>query len=161
MIISHGGRPPRTQLDEDRLPLWHKLNLCTVVLLAMSSTTCRKNEHNLYPVTGKVFYKGAPAAGAAVFFYRQGGDPFHEQTVMGVVRDDGSFELVCGPWGKGAPCGDYEVAIEWKPVIDQHAGNPRRAADRLNGRYADRNHARLHATIEAKSNELLPFDLTD
>jgi hypothetical protein len=27
----------------------------------------------------------------------------NEHVIMGIVQDDGSFELVCGPLGKGAP----------------------------------------------------------
>lgn len=138
-----------------------KLIVLTAFSLALANTACSKNEHNLYPVLGKVFYNGAPAAGAAVFFYRQGASSLQEQMVMGVVRDDGSFELVCGPWGAGAPPGEYNVAIEWKPVVGQRGGNPQRAADRLNGRYADLNQLRLRATIDAKPTELPPFELTD
>lgn len=133
----------------------------TVVAVALATTGCSKNEHNLYPVSGKVLYDGLPAAGAAVFFYRQDANPLEEQMIMGVVRDDGSFELVCGPWGKGAPPGEYEVAIEWKPVVGLRGGNPTRSHDRLNGRYADLNHLRLHATICAKPNELPAFELTE
>lgn len=129
--------------------------------LLFASAGCGKNEHNLYPVAGKAFYKGAPAAGAAVFFHRRGAGAPDEQMVMGVVRDDGSFELVTGPWGKGAPPGEYDVSIEWKPVLGQRGGNPLRAADKLNGRYSDLNNIQLHATIGAKPNELPPFELTD
>lgn len=129
--------------------------------LALAHTSCAKNEHNLYPVSGRVTYNGAPASGAAVFFYRRGADMRNEQMIMGMVRDDGAFELVCGPWGRGAPPGEYDVAIEWKPVVGQRRGNPQRAADRLLGRYADPHHVRLHATVDAKPNELPPFELTD
>jgi hypothetical protein len=138
-----------------------RLLVFTAIALASSTTGCSKNEHNLYPVSGKVLYNGLPAAGAAVFFYRQGANPLEEQMVMGVGRDDGRFELVCGPWGKGAPPGEYDVAVEWKPIIGQRGGNPLRAPDRLNGRYSELNHLRLRATLEAKPNELPAFELTE
>jgi hypothetical protein len=132
-----------------------------VAVLALCGTSCGKNEHHLYPVSGKVTYKGSPAAGAAVFFNRQNRESLNEQLVMAVVQDDGSFELVCGPWGKGAPPGDYDVLIEWKPVVAQVNGNPQRGPDKLNGRYADPSRPLLHTSVEAKINELPPFDLTD
>jgi hypothetical protein len=128
--------------------------------LALCSTSCARNEHNIFPVSGKVTYDGAPAAGAAVFFTRQNRD-YKDHLVMGVVQDDGSFELVCGPWGKGAPPGEYDVLIEWRPVIGQRNGNPQRAPDKLKGRYADATRPLLHAVVEAKNNELMPFEVTD
>ncbi|HQU43371.1 MAG TPA: hypothetical protein PK867_11210 [Pirellulales bacterium] len=128
--------------------------------LALCGASCRNNEHHIYPVSGKAMYKGAPAAGAAVFFNRQGRD-LKEQLVMGIVKDDGSFELVCGPWGKGAAPGDYDVTVEWRAVVAQQNGNPQRGPDKLNGRYADATHPLLHATVGPKANVLAPFELTD
>jgi len=139
----------------------NKLLFFAGMLLALCCTSCRKNEHNLYPVSGKVRYKGAPAAGAAVFFNRQNRESLNEHLVMAVVQQDGSFELVCGPWGKGAPPGQYDVLIEWKPVVAQLNGNPQRGPDKLNGRYADASRPLLHATVEAKKNELPSFELSD
>ena len=34
--------------------------------------------------------------------------------IMGIVMQDGSFELSCGSLGKGAAAGEYDVVIEWK-----------------------------------------------
>lgn len=132
---------------------------CLMGVLALTSLSCGKN--NLYPVTGKVTYRGAPAAGATVFFYRQGADPLNEHLVMGIVQEDGSFELVCGPLGKGAPPGDYDVVIEWKAVSGQRGGQPHHGPDKLKGRYADPKHPRLHVTVKAEPNTLAPFELTD
>lgn len=141
----------------------NKYLVATVAALSLVGASCRKNEHGLYPVAGKVLYKGTPAAGAAVFFYRKDKDahPLREQMVMGVVRDDGAFELVCGPWGKGAPPGCYDVIVEWRPVVGQRNGNPLRASDKLNGRYGDLHHPALQAVVESRPNLLPPFELTD
>jgi hypothetical protein len=80
---------------------------------------------------------------------------------MGLVQEDGSFELVCGSLGKGAPPGEYDVAIEWKQVFGQGKGRPERGLDSLEGRYADPKHPRLQATIKAERNELATFMLTE
>jgi hypothetical protein len=79
---------------------------------------------------------------------------------MGIVQEDGSFELVCGSQGKGAPPGDYDVFIEWKRVLGQRKGGPQHSPDRLQGRYANRKRPLLHATVEARDNRLAPFELT-
>ena len=131
------------------------------IALTLSATSCRNRVENIYPVSGKVTYNGTPAAGAAIFFNRRGADYAKEHLVMGVVHDDGSFDLVCGPLGKGAPPGEYDVAVEWKPIIGQKNGNPQRGPDRFHGRYADAKHPILHATVEARPNDLPPFELTD
>jgi hypothetical protein len=115
----------------------------------------------LYPVSGKVTYRGGPAAGAAVFFCRRGADPFNEPTIMGVVRADGAFTLVCGARGDGAPAGEYDVLIEWKQNPPGGRGQMSQRPDRLKGRYADPKHPRFHAIVKAGANELPTFELTD
>jgi hypothetical protein len=133
------------------------------VLAMAAALTCIScgNQNNIYPVAGKVTYNGAPAPGAVVFFHRRGADSMNEHMVMGLVQEDGSFELVCGSLGKGAPPGEYDILIEWKPATGQQRGRPERRLDKLQGRYADRKNPLMHATIEAKANHLPPFDLTD
>jgi hypothetical protein len=127
--------------------------------LALISVSC--SQKKIYPVSGKVTYRGTPAAGAALFFHRHGGGPTNQHMIMGIVQEDGSFELVCGSLGKGAPPGEYDVLIEWKQVAGQGRGRPQRGPDKLNGRYADPKHPLLHATVDAKVTNLAPFELAD
>ena len=127
-----------------------------VALVAVCASCGRTT---IYPVSGKVTYKGSPASGAAVFFYRQGADSVNEPAIMGIVQDDGSFELVCGSLGKGAPAGDYDVVIEWKTAVSKGKGRPQRGPDKLKGRFADPKQPLLHAKVEAKTNELPAFEL--
>jgi hypothetical protein len=128
--------------------------------LALAIASCG-NKNNLYPVSGQVTYRGSPASGATVFFSRQGGDSMNEHLIMAIVQEDGSFELVCGSLGKGAPPGEYDVLIEWKQVSGQSKGRPQHGPDKLKGRYADAKHPRIHASIQAKRNDLAPFDIID
>ena len=126
--------------------------------LALACSSCGHSPE-LYPVTGKVLVKGAPAVGATVFLQRQGIDPMNEQTIMGIVREDGSFSLVCGPYGQGAPPGEYDVFIEWRHRAERAKGHM--GTDRLKGHYADRKHPLLHAVVKAEPTSLPTFDLTD
>jgi hypothetical protein len=129
--------------------------VATALLLACGSCA----NQGLYPVSGTVMYDGSPAVGAAVFFYHHGGDPMNDHMLMGIVQDDGSFEIVCGSLGKGAPVGDYDVVVEWKQPTNQGKGLANHATDKLRGRYADPKRPLLHARIEAKANLLPPFEL--
>jgi len=137
-----------------------KVVFCLTAVLALACASCG-NKNNIYPVSGKVTYNGSPALGAAVFFYRQGGDPMNDHTIMGVVREDGSFELVCGSLGKGAPPGEYDVLIEWKQALGQSKGRPQHGPDILKGRYADPKRPRLHTVVKPETNHLPPFELAD
>jgi hypothetical protein len=131
--------------------------LCTAAVLACAG--CGGN--GLYPVSGKVTYQGEPAAGAVVHFRRAGADPVNEHAVMGIVQPDGSFALVCGHLGSGAPPGEYDVLIEWKRVTGQGKGGPQHGPDRLKGRYADPRRPMLQAVVRAERNVLPQFELTD
>jgi hypothetical protein len=138
-----------------------------VYLATAGALACSGCAREVYPVSGKVLYKGEPASGAAVFFHRRGADPAHEPMTMGIVKDDGSFTVVCGSLGEGAPPGEYDVTVEWKQPRKQskgplqHApGHPSvKAPDRLKGRYADPGQSRLHAVVKAQTNALPPFEL--
>jgi hypothetical protein len=134
-----------------------KKQFVSLTALALVCTSCSKG---IYPVSGRVSYNGAPAAGATVFLQRQGGDALNEQMIMGIVQDDGSFTLVCGHLGQGAPPGNYDVLIEWKRSANQAKGLVKKLPDRLKGRYADPRHPLLHVVIKAETNALPPFELT-
>jgi hypothetical protein len=121
---------------------------------ALAGASCR-DSHNLYPVSGTVTYQNKPATGAVVFFHRRGGNPMNEHLIMGMVQEDGSFSLVCGPHGAGAPPGAS------KQDRNRPKGLAVKTHDRLKGRYADPKSPRLHATVNAETNRLPPFELTD
>jgi hypothetical protein len=112
-------------------------------------------------VSGTVLYRGEPAAGATVTFVRKGvTNRMKEQTPQGVVGDDGSFSLA-SPAGDGAQPGDYAVLVEWKEGASKGKGRSPglNAPDRLKKRYLDPNKPLLTATVEAKKNNLAPFEL--
>jgi hypothetical protein len=109
-----------------------------------------------------VTYNGAPAVGAAVFLQRPGVDSPYEQTLMGVVQEDGSFSIDCGSVGKGAAPGEYAVLIKWEYDPKLAKAPPRTPRpDRLRNRFADPSHPRFHAVVKAETNLLPAFKLTD
>jgi hypothetical protein len=134
---------------------------CLAVIVSLACASCAKRNSNFYPVTGTVIVNGEPASGATVFLRPQSNDIRSSQTIMGIVADDGTFELVCGSIGKGVPPGEYDVIIEWKQVTGQRNGRPERGPDRLKGRYASPSKSGLHVTISPGSNELDPFELVE
>ena len=133
--------------------------VCQIVALALACASCSKD--NRYPVSGTVTYKGSPAAGATVIFQRPGGAATNDHVMMGIVREDGSFELVSDLPGKGVPPGAYDVLIEWRRGGGPSRGRSQQVPDVLKGRYADPKRPLLHATVEAKATNLPPFELID
>jgi hypothetical protein len=136
-----------------------------VALAAAWAVTCAGcgKSNGLYPVSGKVLYKGEPAVGAAVYFHRTGApDPLHEQPAQGIVREDGTFTLA-GPAGEGALPGEYVVLVEWKEGAGKGRGRSPglSAPDRLKRRYLDPNRPLLRAEVKPTKNQLPPFELTN
>jgi hypothetical protein len=134
------------------------------------------NPAGLAPVSGKVLYRGEPAAGAVVYFHEEGnaGGP-HLPVPVGIAQDDGSFFLSSDTLGKGARPGKYAVFVEWKdmsgdgtvPVKSKgkvklvRRSRVRSGPDRLGGRYFNLSKPLLHAEVTPGSNKLAPFELSD
>jgi hypothetical protein len=133
------------------------------------------NPPGLYPVTGKVLWKGEPASGAVVYFHPEGSGPVTTPAIpSGLVDDDGSFYLTVDNLGNGCPPGKYAVLVEWRDrsgdgVVTVGKGKStvrkrskvRSGPDRLKGRYLDIKKPLLHAEVLAQSNPLPPFRLDD
>jgi hypothetical protein len=132
------------------------------------------NPPGYYPVDGKVYYKGEPAAGAVVYFHQEGpGAPSPQKVPFGIVEDDGRFYLTSDGVGNGCPPGKYAVLVEWRDgagngmVPVKTAGKAslvkrsrvRSARDRLDGRYLDISKPLIHAEVLPQSNSLAPFEL--
>jgi len=132
------------------------------------------NPPGLYPVHGTVLHNGEPAAGAVVYFHREGPAAGSPQTIpFGIVEDDGHFNLTCDNLGNGCPPGKYAVLVEWKdgsgdgvvPVNTKgktklvKRSRVRSGPDRLSGRYFDINKPLLHAEVLPQSNPLPAFEV--
>jgi hypothetical protein len=117
----------------------------------------RSTRKPVFPVRGKVFLDGKPAAGATVFFYPAEADP-EALAPYGVTDASGSFSLTTYLTFDGAPAGDYVVTVRC-PGAPQRPGDEQ-GPDRLRGRYADPKTSALRATVERRPTEVPPFELT-
>ena len=115
----------------------------------------------VYPVSGKVLYKGEPAVGAEIAFFgldealMTRASPFPKA----VVTADGSFSLSSYAPGDGAPTGNYAITMVWK---ESQAADPEireSARDTLRGRYASPETSGLAAEVQPRNNELPVFEL--
>ena len=127
----------------------------------------------VYPVTGKVFYKGEPAEGALVVFYPVGHEKVSKEKVeprpSGMVDGDGTFKLTTHENNDGARAGDYQISVVWfkgNVFEDQEPtfGGPGKEGtagtkDVLNRKYAEPAKSGLKASVIAGRNELDPIEL--
>jgi hypothetical protein len=147
-----------------------------LVACALASGCGESN--GLYPVHGRLEFKGEPASGATVtFFPKDAAAAARGVPPRAVVESDGSFWLESGDLGQGAAPGEYAVLVEWRagPLRTHRLetakslgkkaareGKPLLIADdRLRGRYYDAAHPRLAAEVKPGRNDLPPFVLTD
>jgi hypothetical protein len=152
---------------------------CLVALAAVTVSVLSSGcgtPAGLFPVSGKVLYKGEPASGAVVYFHRVGGSADPNQSIpYGVVDEGGRFDLACDGLGYGCPPGNYAVLVEWRDLAGDGVtpvkskgkiklvkrSRVRSGADRLKGRYFDINKPLLHAEVQAGSTPSPAFELTD
>jgi hypothetical protein len=86
--------------------------IATLPLLVVLSG-CSEERVPVYPVSGKVTYKGQSPAGATVVLHSLGGADTSDVAPSGTVKDDGSFAITSYEPGDGAPQGEYVATIEW------------------------------------------------
>ena len=158
-----------------------------VFALVVSALASGCGESNgLYPVSGKVEYKGEPAAGATLYLHREGGEPSGLPVPTAVTEQDGTFVVRSGDLGPGASPGTYAILLEWRdrsPASSQaglvsftppakvgRKANPSKQkirpsaslpADRLNGYYSDIEHPQLKAEIKPGNNNLPSIELAN
>ncbi len=95
-----------------------RLALVAVLFVSIAAICgCAEKRVNVFPVSGKVTYKGKPAAGAIVVLHPVNAVGFEGVAPIGTVGDDGSFTLTVYDPGDGAPEGDYVATIQWRKMV--------------------------------------------
>lgn len=109
----------------------------------------------VYEVKGKVVLAdGKPLPGGIISFVPKGDLPI---TPSGVIGPDGTFSLVTGGSGEGAPVGDYKIRVE-APELQQVDHRSRRRP-LLPSKYTDEDSSHIEITVRAESNHLDPIVL--
>jgi hypothetical protein len=150
-------------------------------LIALASTlaSCSQGDRPvLYPVHGKVLFKGQPAVGATVMFQREDAPASNAipYVPVGLVDQDGSFSLETEDVGSGAPAGKYKVLIQWRVKGEDNKPAPANPAkgrrgkivpdkpdgvpDRLNGRFMRADNSQFKVEVKPDENTLQPFDVS-
>jgi hypothetical protein len=105
----------------------------------------------VYDVKGKVLLAdGKPLSGGQIYFMPKGDLAI---TPSGVIGPDGTFSLVTGGSGEGAPPGEYRVRIESR----QFQANGKAGKPRFPDRYNDEDSSGVLITVRAETNQLGPI----
>ena len=129
-----------------------------LILGGLLTVSCSNHQRpKLYPVQGKVLYKGQPAAGARVVFHPKGNVDPQSLCPLATVQPDGSFVLATFQPGDGAPAGEYAVVVTWPSKGGAKAAGG--TIDRFRGAYSDPDRSPFQVRIAEGNNDLLRFDL--
>ncbi len=112
----------------------------------------------VYEVKGKVLLAdGSPLSGGHVYFVSKDGAMSPE----GKIGSDGSFALVTGPSGEGAPSGEYKVRIEPEDASLIGGKRSKKGGKKLSfpTKYLDEDSSGLMVTVKSEPNQLEPFRL--
>jgi len=124
--------------------------LCCGALLLVLSSGCggsRKPWENVYPAAGQVKFAGRPIGGAQLTFYPK------DKSVPATIRPtattevDGSFEVGTFGTDDGAPAGEYDVTVTWRPLIGEGSAlSP--GPNQLPARYSNPESSQLKVVVE-------------
>ena len=148
MIVSEGSKTDR----KGSRSRWLRS-----MLLALSAglTGCGASDSlpklQVYEVKGKVVLAdGKPLSSGLVSFVPIGGLSI---TPSATIASDGTFSLVTGGSGEGAPEGEYKVRIE-APGLQSNAKSKKSL---FPFKYTDEDSSGLKVIVQAKANQLDPF----
>jgi hypothetical protein len=127
------------------------------VILWLGQAGCGKSDSlpslQVYEVKGKVLLPdGKPLSGGWIYFVSKGDLPV---TPSGQISSDGTFSLVTGGSGEGAPAGDYKIRVE----APQLPTGPKAKKPAFPFKYTDEDSSGLVLTVRAEPNHLDPIRL--
>ncbi len=138
------------------------INLCTASLLLVFAAGCGSGKpdwEKVFPASGTVKFGGQPIPGAMVILVPKDQDVPDKVRPTGIADSTGYFELGTYSEADGAPEGDYDVLVTWRPLVD-NGGSMSPGPNRLPERYSKAETSQLSVHIDADETELKPIDLT-
>jgi hypothetical protein len=128
-----------------------------VFLLALAACSCsgKPGEAPLYPVTGKVMFRGKPVEGARVFFHPDGPIDPKADRPQATVGADGSFTLGTHKPDDGAAAGTYKVTVS----LRRKPPNAEEEVELMPTRYLNPATSGMTAEVTAGPTTLKPFEL--
>jgi hypothetical protein len=145
------------KMEQDRPHLFSRLRVVLVTTALAAQAACSSSDslpnYQVYEVKGRVLLSdGKPLGSGWISFVSKADLPV---TPSGPIAKDGTFSLVTGGSGKGAPAGDYKVRVE-SPEF-QAGGKSRKALFPF--KYTDEDSSGIIVTVRPQTNDLEPIRL--
>ena len=136
-----------------------RVGFVSVLVFALFLTACTNSDRKpVFPVQGKVIYRGKPATGARVIFHPHDENAPQSPRPSAEVQPDGSFRLSTYVSQDGASPGRYAVTIFW-PSAARIEDTENAGPDQLHGRYSNYKTTPIRVEILAGANALDTFKL--
>jgi hypothetical protein len=144
-----------TNLDQRSRLKW----CCGSLLVAVwtSVTGCSNSQAlpvlTVYEVKGKVLLAdGKPLADGSIYFVPKGDLTV---TPSGTIGTDGTFSVVTGGSGKGAPAGEYKIRVE----SPRYQATQKAKKPLYPFKYTDEDSSGIVITVKPEANQLEPLVL--
>ena len=138
-------------------PTWSRRRICLslglLIALGTATTGCGRAGVTVYPVTGRVTYKGMAIQRGTVLF-----SPLDAKLppARGVIEADGSYRLTTFRDGDGAVAGEHRVIVnaleEVAPGLETGQPGYRTPTSLVPDKYSNLNTTPLQRTIAAQKN---------
>jgi hypothetical protein len=133
--------------------------LCIAGIIGLCGCS-KDNRTPVFPVQGKVLYKGKPTANALVTFHPVNDNRRGAIHPVGHVDAQGNFTLTSFKKGDGAPEGEYRVTVVWYLASQARGkGEDTITYNYLPEKYGSVEKSQLRVNIGKGKNELGPFEL--
>jgi hypothetical protein len=138
--------------------------LFAAMIFPIAHTGCGKKELprlTVYPVSGKVFVDGRPAAHAEVTLrpLTELNEPTKRSMLpFGKVAADGGVKIGSYEADDGAPAGEYAITVTW-PLVKIEGGEETSGPDQLGGKYGVLERPAAKITVKEGDNTLPPLNL--
>ncbi len=132
------------------------IGLAALVIASGCDDSTAPKKVTVYPVKGAVLLANGKALGDGhIYFVPKDG----ALTSEAKIQPDGSFSLVTGVSGEGAPPGEFKIRIE--PSVTSVVGERKSSGKTLPfpARYLDEDSSGLTASVKAEPTSLEPFRL--
>lgn len=138
---------------------WRGWTIVLAVLVTLSATGCGGETRTpVFPVSGKVSFKGEVPVGAQVVLHPVGTPTVKDVTPSGTVKADGTFRITSYEAEDGAPSGEYIATIEWFKLDAAEGG---RGPNVLPAKYAGAASSPVKISVGAGPTEVPPIEITD
>jgi hypothetical protein len=138
------------------VPPLPRVGLCCLLCLASLTTGCGSERKPVFPVRGKLTYRGQPMARAQVTYVLLKDGGLSRSASYATADANGEYRMSTYLQYDGVPPGDYVVTIRWPGA--RRGGNgdddEKVGPDQLRDAYGYAATSKLRATVHEQDNEI-------